>query len=172
MNDDGDDLEELREDDPSEASAEAGGDTEFQRLLEKLHIEHNFDFRQYKEASLLRRVRRRMGQLHVTGFATYIHYLDRNPEEYKALLDVILINVTRLFRDPDAWSIVQEKVLPRLIDEASSTQSLRFWSAGCSSGEEPYTLAMLVAEALRQDSREFDIKIYATDIDEDALNTA
>jgi len=179
MSDDSDDLGELRDDDPPEAGgaeaaggAEEAGDTEFQRLLEKLHIEHNFDFRQYKEASLLRRVRRRMGQLHVTSFATYIHYLDRNPEEYKALLDVILINVTRFFRDPDAWSVVREKVLPRLIEEAASTQSVRFWSAGCSSGEEPYTLAMLVAEALRQASRELDVKIYATDIDEDALTTA
>jgi len=113
-----------------------------------------------------------MAQLHVTSFATYIHYLDRNADEYKALLDVILINVTSFFRDPEAWNQVRETVLPRLIEEAASNQSLRIWSAGCSSGEEPYTLAMLVADQLRQDSRELDVKIYATDIDEDALATA
>jgi len=172
MSDEIDELEEPTGDGGAGSGAEDVPDTEFQRLLEKLHTEHNFDFRQYKEVSLLRRVRHRMAQLHVTSFATYIHYLDRNADEYKALLDVILINVTSFFRDPEAWNQVRETVLPRLIEEAASNQSLRIWSAGCSSGEEPYTLAMLVADQLRQDSRELDVKIYATDIDEDALATA
>ena len=162
MSDEIDELEEPTGDGGAGSAAEDVPDTEFQRLLEKLHTEHNFDFRQYKELSLLRRIRHRMAQLHVTSFATYIHYLDRNADEYKALLDVILINVTSFFRDPEAWNQVRETVLPRLIEEAASNQSLRIWSAGCSSGEEPYTLAMLVADQLRQDSRELDVKNKVT----------
>ena len=172
MGDGIDDIDEPVDADPGQDAGEAAADTEFQQLLEKLRVEHSFDFRQYKEASLLRRIRRRMGLLHVTSFATYITYLDRNPDEYRALLDVILINVTRSFRDPEAWDLVRENVIPRIVQEAGPTRSLRIWSAGCSSGEEPYTLAMLIAESVRQNARELDVKIYATDVDEDALNTA
>jgi len=173
MSDEIDELDELDEptgDDGAGSAAEDVPDTEFPRLLEKLHTEHNFDFRQYKEVSLLRRIRRRMAQLHVTSFATYIHYLDRNADEYKALLDVILINVTRFFRDPEAWNQVRERVLPRLIEEAASNQSLRIWSAGCSSGEEPYTIAMLLQQAGWYDKAAFEI--FASDINQAVLAKA
>src|SRR5438093_4280284 len=103
MSDEIDELDEPTGDDGAGSAAEDVPDTEFQRLLEKLHTEHNFDFRQYKEASLLRRIHRRMGQLHVTNFGSYIHYLDRNADEHRALLAFILINVTRFFRDPAPW---------------------------------------------------------------------
>src|SRR5439155_4835162 len=98
--------------------------------------------------------------------------IDSSRNEYAALLNVILIIVTRFFRDPEAWRLIRERILPGLIEEAATTHSLRLWSAGCSSGEEPYTLAMLVAECLRGSQNDYDVKIYGTDIDEDALATA
>src|SRR5436309_3947591 len=116
-----DEIDEAADADPGQDAVEPAVDTEFPQFLEKLHVEHSFDFRQYKEASLLRRIRRRMGLLHVTSFATYIPYLDRNPDEYRALLDVILINVTSFFRDPEAWDLVRENVIPRIVQEAGST---------------------------------------------------
>ena len=168
-------VDELAGKDEDETGAEHGAevaDPGFRKLLDKLHLEHNFDLRQYKEASLLRRVRRRMNQIHVARFEDYMHRLDESREEYTQLLNVILINVTSFFRDPDAWGVIRERILPDLIQEAAAPRSLRFWSAGCSSGEEPYTLAMLVADCLGGSAAEYDIKIYGTDIDEDALTTA
>jgi len=162
---------------------EAGGDgadsggselsaLDFRRLLDKLHLEHHFDFREYKEASLRRRIRLRMSHVHVPTIADYIKFLDQNPSEYRSLIDTILINITRFFRDPDAWEALRQSVIPRIVEHARATGTLRVWSAGCSSGEEPYTIAMLLADALGADGGDLDIKIYGTDIDEDALLTA
>ncbi|HEY2386569.1 MAG TPA: CheR family methyltransferase [Candidatus Binatia bacterium] len=165
---DGDDLES----EDVAADEALPPDPTFTLLLEKLHTEHNFDFRQYKEASLQRRIKRRMSQVHVSRFDEYAKYLDQHAGEHAALLDVILINVTRFFRDAEAWGIVRDRVLPSVIREAAGTRMLRFWSAGCSSGEETYSLAILLAEALGEERDRYDVKIYATDIDEDALTTA
>src|SRR5438094_3646985 len=170
-----DGVDDLAGKDEDETGAEHGaeaGDPGFRKLLDKLHLEHNFDLRQYREGSLLRQVRRRMHQVRITDFEAYIRYLNGNRDEYAQLLNVILINVSRFFRDPEAWRLVRERILPVLIEEAATTHSLRLWSAGCSSGEEPYTLAMLVAECLRGSQNDYDVKIYGTDIDEDALATA
>ena len=147
-------------------------DTDFRRLIDKLHVEHHFDFREYKEASLRRRVRLRMSQVHVATIADYITFLDQNPSEHRALIDTILINITRFFRDPEAWDALRDTVLPRLLETARASGAMRIWSAGCSSGEEPYTVAMLLADHLGKDNGDLDIKIYGTDIDEDALLTA
>jgi len=156
--------------------ADPGGqelpDADFRRLLDKLNVEHHFDFRDYKEASLRRRIRLRMSHVHVPTIAEYIKFLDQNPSEYRSLIDTILINITRFFRDPDAWQTLRQSVFPRLVEHARATGTLRVWSAGCSSGEEPYTIAMLLADTLGADGGELDIKIYGTDIDEDALLTA
>ncbi|TMA38143.1 MAG: hypothetical protein E6J79_07985 [Deltaproteobacteria bacterium] len=155
-----DGLDDLDGKDADETGAEHGAeaaDPGFHKLLDKLHLEHNFDLRQYKEASLLRRVLRRMTQVHCKGFEEYIRRLDRNRDEYAELLNVILINVTTFFRDPDAWRLIRERVLPDLLREAAATRGLRLWCAGCSSGEEPYTLAMLVADCLSAPASEYDM---------------
>src|SRR5215475_9749087 len=112
--------------------------TDFRAFLEKLSARYNFDFREYKEASLVRRIRARMSQVHVDSFAAYSNFLDATPNEHVTLFNTILINVTTFFRDPDAWKALASEVVPRLVDEAGESRSLRIWSAGCSSGEEPY----------------------------------
>src|SRR5499433_2642359 len=146
--------------------------TDFRAFLEKLSARYNFDFREYKEASLARRIRARMSQVHVDSFAAYSNLLDTNPNEHVTLFNTILINVTTFFRDSEAWKALAEDVIPRLVDEAGDSRSLRIWSAGCSSGEEPYTIAMLLAEHLGEAANNYTVKIYGTDIDEEALTAA
>jgi two-component system CheB/CheR fusion protein len=162
--------------DPEDDDRTPGGapapDPAFERLLEKLSAEYNFDFRQYKAASLSRRVRKRMQQVRVDSFDAYIAYLERHPDEHVALFNTILINVTGFFRDPEAWKAIGSEILPRLVADAAESRALRVWSAGCSSGEEAYSAAILIAEHLGDRSREFNVKIYATDVDEEALHTA
>jgi two-component system, chemotaxis family, CheB/CheR fusion protein len=171
MSIDPDELDVGNDDAVSAAEERSVGDDGFRRLVEKLHTEHRFDFRQYKEPSLVRRILRRMSQVHVETFDSYAQYLDHHQDEHTALFNTILINVTRFFRDPDAWRVLREQVLPHIVDDATNRQ-VRFWSVGCSSGEEPYSAAILVAEALGHRMRDFDVKIYATDIDEEALAAA
>ena len=145
---------------------------DFRALLEKLRTRHNFDFREYKEGSLARRIRARMAQVRVGSFADYSQFLDAHPAEHVALFNTVLINVTTFFRDPEAWKTLAEEVIPRLVEEASESRMLRIWSAGCSSGEEPYSVAMLLAEHLGEAANDYSVKIYGTDVDEDALTAA
>ena len=144
----------------------------FQRLLDMLHTDYQFDFREYKTVSLLRRVRARMSQVRVEGFDTYIDYLRLHANEAAALFNTLLLNVTGFFRDPEAWEVLRREALPPLLTAAVTAGRLRVWSAGCSTGEETYSAAILIADALGARAAELDVKIYATDIDDDALSAA
>jgi two-component system CheB/CheR fusion protein len=148
-----------------------GADRGLRRFLEALSTTYNFDFREYKEASLSRRIRTRMAQIHVDGFDAYTDHLAQHPEERVTLFNSILINVTGFFRDPELWRILADDVIPQVVATGPS-RTIRLWSAGCSTGEEPYSLAMLLAEHLRERVGDYHIKIYGTDVDEDALATA
>jgi two-component system CheB/CheR fusion protein len=143
----------------------------FGRLLGRLKSEHRFDLHDYKSASLVRRVRTRMAQVHAPDFDAYDRLLQADEHEATMLLNTILINVTGFFRDPEAWEALGAHVLPALANDAAASGSLRIWSAGCSTGEEAYSLAILLAERAPQ-ALQSDVKIYATDVDDDALATA
>jgi two-component system CheB/CheR fusion protein len=106
----------------------------------------------------------------VDTFPAYVDYLELHPAEFPQLFNLLLINVTGFFRDPAAWQAVGWQ-LPSLV-ESGSDEQIRMWSAGCSSGEEPYTLAMVAAEALGVDTVLRRVKIFATDVDEEALTYA
>src|SRR5688572_6013030 len=147
-------------------------DAGFRPLLEKLSTTYSFDFREYKEPSLARRIRARMAQVHVDTFEGYARYLDQRPDEHVALFNTILINVTGFLRDPEAWRVLATDVIPRVVQASGDSRSIRVWSAGCSSGEEPYSVAMLLAEHLGPRADEYLIKIYGTDVDEEALAAA
>ena len=145
------------------------------KLDELLHVlaeERDFDLRGYKPTTLERRIRRRMSQISLSSYESYVEYIRAHPDESNELLDTILINVTEFFRDPAAWDIIAEDILPYLLKRLRTGDSFRAWVAGCSTGEEVYSLAILVAEYFGPRISEFDIKIYATDADESALNTA
>jgi two-component system CheB/CheR fusion protein len=141
-------------------------------FLEELADQRSFDFRGYKKSTLERRFRRRMFQLSLDSYAKYSEYIRKHPDEVNQLLNTILINVTEFFRDPPAWEILRHEVLPSILKRVKPGHSFRAWSAGCASGEEPYSIAILLAEYFGSHVQEYDIKIYATDIDEEALNAA
>jgi two-component system CheB/CheR fusion protein len=147
-------------------------DPEWAALLRYLLDARGFDFHGYKPASLARRVRKRMDSIRVDGFAAYQRYLELHPNEFGLLFNTILINVTGFFRDPAAWEVVRTKAIPQILDHKTDEQPIRAWSAGCATGEEAYTIAMLLAEELGPDAFRARVKIYATDVDEEALNAA
>ena len=151
---------------------EITSDAAFEALLQFLKRSRGFDFTGYKRASLERRFRRRMDTVACKSFGDYLDYLEVHPEEYQALFDTLLINVTDFFRDPPTWDQVRDDALPLILDGKPADEPLRVWSAGCATGQEPYTIAIVLCEALGEDSYRRRVKIYATDIDEDALNTA
>lgn len=147
-------------------------DESFEALLRYMRDSRGFDFTGYKRTTLMRRVRHRMVQSGHESFDQYLDVLQASSDEFSALFNTILINVTAFFRDPDAWEYVATDVIPRLLAERGPDDPIRVWSAGCASGQEAYTLAMLLAEALGPDNFRQRVKIYATDVDEDALTEA
>jgi two-component system, chemotaxis family, CheB/CheR fusion protein len=144
----------------------------FEELLVYLRDARGFDLTGYKRSSLTRRVERRMAQLGIPEYGDYLDYLQVHAEEFTALFNTILINVTGFFRDPDAWAALQTEILPALLAAKASGEPIRVWSAGCASGEEAYTLAIVLAEMLGPDEFRRRVKIYATDVDEESLAQA
>src|SRR5579885_1289586 len=138
-------------------------------LLDYLRRNRGFDFSGYKRASLERRILKRMQQVNAASFGDYVDYLEVHPEEFNALFNTVLINVTNFFRDPATWDYLAETVVPELVAQRDGAESIRVWSAGCASGEEAYTLAMIFAEVMGADAFRDRVKIYATDIDDEAL---
>jgi two-component system CheB/CheR fusion protein len=150
--------------------AELLEDPSFERLLHFLRDSRSFDFTGYKRPSLMRQVRHRMREIGIDSYEDYQDVLQLEPREFTALFNTILINVTSFFRDPDAWEQLHTEILPQVL-EGSDGGALRVWSAGCSAGQEAYSIAMLLHEEMGSSFRER-VKIYATDVDEDALNYA
>jgi two-component system, chemotaxis family, CheB/CheR fusion protein len=142
-------------------------DPDFERLLEFIREERAFDFTGYKRPSLMRRIVKRMHERGIQTFAAYQELLDAEPEEFVPLFDTILINVTSFFRDDGSWDYLASEIVPPIVE---SGHDIRVWSTGCATGEEAYTAAILFAEALGDDAFRRRVKIYATDIDDDALN--
>jgi two-component system CheB/CheR fusion protein len=147
----------------------AGEEAPLEALLTYLHTTRGFDFSGYKRASLERRLRKRMEDVGVETYGDYVDLLEVQQDEFQALFDTILINVTGFFRDPQAWDYYASDVIPRLIHGIDPEDRIRVWSAGCASGEEPYTLAMVLADALGEEEYKRRVKIYATEVDDDAL---
>lgn len=149
----------------------AASPDEFEELLDVLRRTRGFDFTGYKRSSLTRRVRHRMHKVGIHDYGDYRDRLELDPQEFTTLFDAVLINVTSFFRDQAAWDAIRDNVIPAVLDQAGTSRSIRVWSAGCASGEEVYTLAMLLADALGEDEYLRRVKIYATDVDPDALAT-
>jgi two-component system CheB/CheR fusion protein len=154
-----------QEDDPASSAAVS-------RLLDYLRASRGFDFGAYKVTGLLRRVQKRMREVGSASYGEYLDYLEVHPHEFAPLFDAVLINVTSFFRDPPAWDYLAEHILPRILEERAPDQPIRVWSAGCASGEEALGIAMLFAELLGEDRLRARVKIYATDVDEEALAEA
>ena len=152
--------------------AEQPADRELEVLLDYLRRSRGFDFTGYKRTSLSRRIDKRMQEVGADGYLSYLDHLEVDPEEFTQLFNTILLNVTGFFRDPPAWEYLAAEILPKLFAAKAEDEPIRIWSAGCASGEEAYTLAMVTAETLGLEAVRERVKIYATDVDEEALTQA
>lgn len=146
-------------------------DVQFELLLEMLKRDRGFDFTGYKRSSLMRRVSKRMKGAGIESYADYADFLEVHPDEFDELFNTILINVTSFLRDPEAWEALRTKVLIPL-SERDPLEKIRVWSAGCASGQETYTIVMMLAELLGIERFQQQVKVYATDADENALAKA
>jgi two-component system, chemotaxis family, CheB/CheR fusion protein len=151
-------------------AVEEGGADDLTGVLALLRTRLHFDFSGYKPGTLVRRVRRRMGLRHVERLPDYLQILRSDPGEVKALFKDLLIGVTRFFRDPEAWHYLEEKVLPSLLREREAGAPLRVWVAGCGTGEEAYSLGMLLIEQSHAAQWSGPIQIFASDVDKEALD--
>jgi two-component system CheB/CheR fusion protein len=143
-------------------------DPSLEALLEYLKTTRGVDFTAYKRSSLMRRIQKRQQAVGIEGYEQYQAYLESHHEEFGLLFNTILINVTSFFRDREAWEFLASQIVPRLLGGRADS-AIRVWSAGCASGEETYTIAMILAEQLGREAFRRRVKIYASDVDEDAL---
>lgn len=148
---------------------EGPSDSQVTPVLALLRTRANHDFRGYKKRTILRRVFRRMGLRRIDRLEDYVQVLRGEPKEVKALVGDLLISVTGFFRDAAGWEELNERVIRPLVQECGSDEPMRAWVPACATGEEAYTVAMLMLEACLDAQKRVDIKIFATDADVDAL---
>lgn len=141
-------------------------------ILAILRLHTKYDFRCYRKRMLSRRIERRMSLNHFDQLAEYHEYLRKHPDEVKKLFRDLLISVTHFFRDPEAFHALEMEVLNPLIQSKQHDAPLRIWSVGCATGEEPYSLGILLLEQLTDAQKSCPIQIFATDVDEAALDMA
>jgi two-component system CheB/CheR fusion protein len=156
----------------SEALATSTADPGWAELLQYLHVARGFDFQGYKPTTLARRVRKRMSMRGIESYDAYQEYIELHQDEFGELFNTILINVTNFFRDPESWEALRTTAIAPLLATKSTSEPIRAWSAGCASGEEAYSIAMVLAEEMGVERFRERVKIYGTDVDEDALNVA
>ena len=137
-----------------------------------LHGRLGRDFSQYKSGTLLRRIQRRMHVLQTDDVAAYIEQLRTLPHEAELLFRELLISVTRFFRDPEAFAALEAKTIPELLADPAGTEPIRVWVAGCATGEEAYSVAILLKEGLARSGTRRPVQIFATDIDDRAIEVA
>jgi two-component system CheB/CheR fusion protein len=142
-----------------------------QKIFAILKTQTGHDFSRYKQATIKRRIERRMSVNQIDDISDYASFIRGNPQEVKALIKDILISVTNFFRDPEAFDSLKGKIKD-LINNKTPGSDFRVWVAGCATGEEAYSVAMTVVECMEEADKHFLIQIFATDIDTDALNVA
>jgi two-component system, chemotaxis family, CheB/CheR fusion protein len=142
-------------------------------ILSTISAQAKIDFRPYKSNTVVRRIGRRMAVTRNATIEDYRHYLETHPAEVAELVKALLINVTEFFRDAEAFAFLRSHVLPEIIRRGRELgHNLRLWSAGCATGEEPYSLALLVADVLGTELPEWTVKIFATDVDAASIEFA
>ena len=156
----------------AEAVAERTPEDQLNTLLALVRTRTRRDFSSYRRRTLLRRIHRRMGLHRIETFSEYIERLRIDPDEVRALVADLTINVTGFFRDPEAWKTLGDKVIAPLVRERRSNSAIRAWTPGCSTGEEAYSIAMLIAEHAEAARKTFDLKLFATDVAEGLLSPA
>lgn len=141
-------------------------------IFTQLRMRTGHDFSNYKRATMLRRIERRVGIKELSGLPPYAHFLRENRSEAQALMKDLLISVTNFFRDPESIEALAKNVLPAIVERKREGDHLRVWIAGCATGEEAYTLAILLNEAADTPITPLQIQIFATDLDAEAIAVA
>jgi two-component system, chemotaxis family, CheB/CheR fusion protein len=157
-----------------QAAAPAPGDPGLglPAILELLGERYSVDFRDYKKGTLQRRTERRMELKRLSGWNDYLDELRADPEEVEALYGDLLVGVTSFFRDPEEWELLARDVVPELVDQRGDPAAVRAWSAGCATGEEAYSLAIVLLEHLEAAGSRLPVRIFASDASPGALATA
>ena len=137
-----------------------------------LRAQTGHDFSQYKQSTIVRRVERRMAVHQIERLDEYVRYLQQTPAEVEALFRDLLIGVTNFFRDPEAFAALQEQAIPRLFAGKPAGAVIRVWVPGCSTGEEAYSIAILLQERMEELKQSFKVQVFATDIDRRAIDCA
>jgi two-component system, chemotaxis family, CheB/CheR fusion protein len=144
-----------------------------EEILYIVRAASSHDFSQYKKPTITRRLAKTMAEKGFKNIADYSKHLSENPDDARDLAREFLINVTKFFRDPDAFDELRTKIIPSIFSQKKSQDVIKIWVVACSTGEEAYTIAMLLHEYMDSiRNHDFNIKIFATDIDKDALQTA
>ncbi len=158
----------------SNASLEAAAKSAIEQIVGLLQAETGHDFSLYKRNTIYRRIERRMGLHQLDALPAYLRYLRDNPKELQLLFRELLIGVTSFFRDPDVWEKLRGDVLPTLLGARAAGSTVRAWVTGCSTGEEAYTLAIVLREAIAalEPPRKLMLQVFATDLDPDAIERA
>lgn len=155
-----------------EIRAEDENGDQLNQVLAVIRARSRHDLGCYKRNTLVRRTERRMGLRQIERMADYVEILKNDRAETDALLKDLLIGVTGFFREEQVWDVIARDVLPAMLDDLEPGTPVRLWIPGCSTGEEAYTLAMLVHDAFERANRRVDAQIFATDIDADAISVA
>ncbi len=142
------------------------------KIFVLLRSQVGHDFSQYKPSTVNRRIERRMAVHQIDAIDSYVRFLQQTPAEVEALFRDLLIGVTNFFRDPEAFKVLEEQVIPRLFDDKPAGSVVRVWSTGCSTGEEAYSIAILLQERMEALKQNFTVQLFATDIDSRAIATA
>jgi len=142
------------------------------KILLQLRTSTGHDFSLYKKSTIGRRIERRMAQHAIEDADVYVRYLKNNPEEVQALFKELLINVTNFFRDPEAFTVLEQDILPKLCLDKPDNYVFRIWVAGCATGEETYSIAILLRELMDKSQQDFKVQIYSTDLAEEAIAVA
>ena len=149
-------------------------DQDLEKILSYLNEKRGVDFFGYRPSMIGRRAKNRLAAVRMDNFPEYLGHIKKNEEELNNLINVLTINVSRFFRNPLTFEYIADRVLPALATQIKEVpgRSLRVWSAGCSTGEEPYSMAILIDEFMKNEALKFGSHVFATDIDEEALKNA
>lgn len=162
----------LTEGDDYKISREIKAEEALREILVLLRNRTGHDFTNYKQATLIRRIARHLQIHNLEDIPSYLNFLNEHPEELNSLLKNLLINVTNFFRDKEAFESLEKNVVPKLFAGKTSIDTVRVWSVGCASGEEAYSIAILLTEYAEGISNAPKIQVFATDVDEDAIAQA
>jgi two-component system CheB/CheR fusion protein len=147
-------------------------DAALHEIIALLRSGTGHDFSQYKDTTLVRRIQRRVALQQLAGPTEYATFIRENPAEIEALFRDLLIGVTNFFRDPDAFAVLAQRVIAKLLSRRTPEDTLRVWTCGCSTGEEAYSLAIVIQEAMEATRRPCRLQIFATDLDPNAIDVA